>query len=247
MIAFKLLELGLENDILSVPKNSAAAYNRFIYYPDYLVRLPGSIPGLSRSDALWTNLRTIRQEPVYKGVFKTVWKSIWNGPRDPKYRFQDESVAEFTSRVATQDIADNLVSAILHGIYAGDIDRLSAMTLAGHVRDKNFGNEGFILANLRDANRTHYLDPYMAFESVTHKRPLDYGSKLRELIRDSIAISLKNGIAQLADGLAAALRKSKKVNLLTNSEVTAIGQDPMSSDLTVSEIEITVETAGRVS
>ena len=37
----------------------------------------------------------------------------------------DETIHEFVSRTLGKDVADNLISAVLHGIYAGDCRKLS--------------------------------------------------------------------------------------------------------------------------
>lgn len=42
---------------------------------------------------------------------------------------EDESVGSFLTRRFNKSLANNLASAVLHGIYAGDVDQLSAKSL----------------------------------------------------------------------------------------------------------------------
>lgn len=223
-----------------IRKDSVAATNRFVYYPDHLVRMPGPIPGASRSDSFWTNLRTVWEEPVFRGLFRTIWKSYWAVPRDrvgqQSAGDDDESVADLVSRIATRDIADNLASAMAHGIYAGDVDQLSAAALMGALRDMTY-KDGFaahVLALATNRLKIHPLDPQMAFQSVARQRPARFGQKLKEAVGNAPIMTLRNGISQLADGLGAALQSSNKVSLLTSTEVSAISREQNSSDLTVS-------------
>ena len=113
----------MDHLILTTDKNSVAAQNRFVYYPDHLVRMPG--PGTS----LLSNIINLLSEPVFKGVgwgsIKEYYKAVPKRPDD----VDDESIGSFTSRRFGSGPADNLASAIIHGIYAGDIYNLSARTI----------------------------------------------------------------------------------------------------------------------
>ena len=52
-------------------------------------------------------------------------------PMKPKRpdSMSDETVGSFLARRVDKRVADNIVSAVFHGIYAGDINQLSAKTL----------------------------------------------------------------------------------------------------------------------
>lgn len=117
--------LGLEDQILITPKSSAAASNRYIYYPDHLVKMPG--PGQDFYEVLWGLLT----EKVFKGVISGALFEHRREGSIPK----DESIGSFLERrFGTKKLADNIVSAVLHGIYAGDIYQLSAESLMGGLR-----------------------------------------------------------------------------------------------------------------
>lgn len=117
--------LGLEDKILITPKSSAAASNRYIYYPDHLVKMPG--PGQDFYEILWS----LMTEKVFKGVISGALFEHRREGSIPK----DESIGSFLERrFGTTELADNIVSAVLHGIYAGDIYQLSAESLMGGLR-----------------------------------------------------------------------------------------------------------------
>ena len=127
--------LGLEDDILITPKSSAAAKNRYIYYPDHLVKMPG--PGQDLYEILWSMIT----EPVFKGM---LWGMLSEHRRpNADNEIVDESIGDFLARrLGTTKVADNIVSAVLHGIYAGDIYQLSAKSLMGalHAQEQIYGS-----------------------------------------------------------------------------------------------------------
>ncbi|KAH8155131.1 uncharacterized protein LAJ45_00140 [Morchella importuna] len=110
-------QLGLESELLIIPKTSPAAKNRFIYYPDRLNQLPGDIASVILSFRL----------PVMKGVFSGMIGEPFRRRRPTD--IEDESVGSFLTRRFNKSLANNLASAVLHGIYAGDVDQLSAKSL----------------------------------------------------------------------------------------------------------------------
>jgi hypothetical protein len=78
---------------------------------------------------------SILTEPVFSGLalggmfeFRRPQRKTWPHYSDPAV--DDESVASFLERrLGGPDVGNNMVSAVLHGIYAGDINQLSARSL----------------------------------------------------------------------------------------------------------------------
>ncbi|KPI39917.1 Protoporphyrinogen oxidase [Cyphellophora attinorum] len=123
----------IRNHIIAYPPGSGAANDRWIYYPDHLVRLPGPKDGF-KLPALWNNIRSFITEPIWRGVFMGMLSEPTKPGRDPELK--DESVGEFLTRRFGSAVADNFASAVIHGIYAGDIYKLSvhtAMPLLSHL------------------------------------------------------------------------------------------------------------------
>ncbi|KAJ3472037.1 hypothetical protein NLG97_g11343 [Lecanicillium saksenae] len=92
---------------------------RFVYYPDHLVKMP---PTASIFDCLSEDLF---RECIW-GALGTVASYIMRRA-DGGIPDKDMSVAEWIRGITMGDtVGNNLVSAMIHGIYGGDIDRLSA-------------------------------------------------------------------------------------------------------------------------
>ncbi|OTB02335.1 hypothetical protein M426DRAFT_24813 [Hypoxylon sp. CI-4A] len=112
--------------------------DRYMYYPDHLVRLPSSALTL---DNIFHTIRSFLTEPIWDGVFKGLWHSQRKTLRQQQQQqdepvvvsnrreqlAQDQSVAEFVKGIFGSDrVVGNLVSGMMHGIYGGDAYKLSA-------------------------------------------------------------------------------------------------------------------------
>ncbi len=110
-----MLDLGLKP---SYPKDLP----RYLYYPDHLVKMP---PDASVFDCLTESLF---RECIW-GALGTVAAYV-TGRHRGAVPVPDLSVADWL-RLITRDstVGNNLVSAMIHGIYGGDIERLSARSV----------------------------------------------------------------------------------------------------------------------
>ena len=64
----------------------------------------------------------LKPPPVMKGVVRTLATEVL---RPKNITEKDESIYDFVSRRLSKDIANNLVDAMISGIYSGDIKKLS--------------------------------------------------------------------------------------------------------------------------
>ncbi|KAJ4303329.1 oxygen-dependent protoporphyrinogen oxidase [Kalmusia sp. IMI 367209] len=114
-------DLDLVDSVLVTKRNSPGAKNRYIYYPDRLQRLPsgGEPPNFVHILELW-------QSGLLAGAPYSLLEP-WRPKRSST--LNDESIGSFIERRVDKRIANNLLSAVFHGIYAGDIWQLSARTL----------------------------------------------------------------------------------------------------------------------
>lgn len=205
-------------------KNSVAAQNRFVYYPDHLVRMPG--PGTS----LISNITNLLSEPVFKGaIWGTIKEYYGAAPKRPD-DVEDESIGSFISRRFGPSLADNLASAIFHGIYAGDIYTLSARTIlpAQWETETKIGSvlQGFILQQqqvysgeqtsgndsskyLHSSGRRPVATEDVELMKHFNSRPAI--SDRLKAIRASSVFTFKGGIGELADRLEAKLMKNPRV------------------------------------
>src|SRR6266516_4077277 len=110
-----MAHLRMGPHIVATSARSLAVRNRYIYYPDHLVRMPGPVPGVGILRNLANNFSSLFTEPIFNGLFSGVLAEPSVDPR-PSY-VEDESVGTFITRRFRKPVAENLVSAFLHGIY----------------------------------------------------------------------------------------------------------------------------------
>lgn len=204
--------------------SSAAALNRFIYYPDHLVKMPG--PGQKISDMLWTVLT----EPAFTGLFR----SFYEPTRPPRPAdIEDESVSSFlTRRAGSPHLGDNLVSAVFHGIYAGDINKLSAKSLLAKLYhfEKVSGSVGEAFFDMRK-NR------YSWVSTADNDLRKEMAPKVEEMLRaltGASVFSFKGGIGTFTNVLEKSLRGNPNVQFRTNDPITSLEHDLESNSIQVS-------------
>ena len=231
----QLFELDLLDDVLMTSKSSPAARNRYIYYPDRLICMPTISRETLLSD-LFNTLKTLINEPIFENFLLELLKERWRrAPKANPFK-TDESVESFVTRRMGPEMANNIVSAVFHGIYAGDISRLSAQTLMGGMRiveQSDKGVSGGMFENLQMGISSMSTDSLLALESVAPQKSTEYWQFLKSLIKGASVLTLKRGLGQLPHALANALVKSGKVSILTKTEAAAIVRSPGTSDITV--------------
>ncbi|KAL4955372.1 hypothetical protein BDW69DRAFT_121246 [Aspergillus filifer] len=234
-----IIDLELENEMLLTSKDSPAAQNRYIYYPDHLVRVPSPQKGAAPLRQIVDLIRTLYREPLFRPLLWSILAEPWKRP--PENVPHDESVMEFVSRCFGPKVADNLASSVFHGIYAGNIDELSAGVLLRGLRDaeRNAARTllgGALIGWLRQAAQGETLfgvDDLSVMDTLIKTKSASHRNRLRELAKGTSTLTFKNGVAQLVETLTAALKRSDKVEILTNADVTGISQDEQTQDLTV--------------
>ena len=211
--AIQVRDLGLEDRILMTSKKSLAAQNRFIYYPDHLVRMPG--PGSS----LLQNISNVLFEPIFKGTISGALSEVTKPRRTGD--LQDESVGSFLTRRFGSAMTDNIVSAVFHGVYAGDIYKLSARAIVPSLWAIEWRNNSIMKGLLEQAFggmqpiATSDLDVIKTLQS----QPM---SDKLEAVKKSSVFTFKGGIGELADRLEAKLDESDNVLILENTDVRQI-------------------------
>lgn len=195
-------------------KNSVAAQNRFIYYPDHLVRMPG--PGTS----LLQNISNVLSEPIFEGTISGALSEVSKPRRSGD--LQDESIGSFLTRRFGSAMADNVVSAVFHGIYAGDIYKLSARAIVPSLWAIEWRNNSIMKGLLEQAFggmqpiATSDLDVIKTLQS----QPI-MSDKLKAVKKSSV-FTFKGGIGELADRLEKKLDENDNVLILENNEVGQI-------------------------
>lgn len=204
------------------------------------MRVPSANPNLGVFGNFWNNTKALITEPVFEEL---MWGMLTEQARpagEDAYRNQDESVADFVARRTSSKVADNVVSAIYHGIFAGDIYKLSAQTLMGPYRDLE-KNEKRVMSSFyelqRDGKRFIATDDMLAMHAVEHERPQDHWRSLSRLVQGSSVLTLKNGLGELVKELTARLKEMpEKVEVLTDTGISAISRNEETSELTVGRL-----------
>lgn len=229
--------------MITIPKTAPAARNRFIFYPDRLVKLPTPFSGSSISEIL-QSLSTLLTDPLFAG--------IWNLPKELSVParprgVQDESVGDFISRRFGKDLADNIASAVFHGIYAGDIYRLSAKTVMPWLwyLETVDRNEPSILLRvlfdlLHGIQRLPVTEVDHRFRStVSHHTipsPLPPIKRMPNgaVFKKISVYTFRRGVGQLTSALEERLRKDKNITIVKSTPVTGLTYNERSRKLSIS-------------
>jgi hypothetical protein len=186
--------LGIEDQLLVVPKSSPAAKARYVYVP------PGQIPDFA-------GLRVVGPSLLKKFLWPILRAPLWYALYKNAPGGQDESVDSFMSRVLGDELATALGSALMHGIYAADSRQLSARAAlpfwSSHDRKKFLQNPG------------------STFESDV-LQPLPNVGRLNAKLDHASAYSFKNGIETLAQALQHHLEARSNVQIFRESPVLSL-------------------------
>ncbi|KAF1984370.1 Protoporphyrinogen oxidase [Aulographum hederae CBS 113979] len=219
--------LQLIQDLRLIPEvqvssvRSPAAQNRFIYYPDHLVRMPHPSHGLVK------NIYNLITEPVFKGGLNAAINEWREEPRSTTVT--DESVGNFFSRRLGHQVTDNLVSAVMHGIYAGNIYQLSVKSLfpAAWFLEKEYGGVLKGLAQLRGEQATiqqkRMVPIAEEFGSGIHLEP-----DFRIALAHASVYTFQRGLGSLAETLKDRLVHKHNVQMKTNTAAQSVAYKPNS-------------------
>lgn len=146
---------------------------------------------------------------------------------------EDESIGSFISRRLGPDVVDRVVSAIIHGIYAGDVWQLSAKSLFP-MPWKDEVEAGSIMGGaaktMQEGPRT--TARATSFLTAMKSQPLEM-EYAQKMARSSV-FTFRNGLNQLVDTLADHLREKHNVRFLTNTKVQKVTYQEADQNVKVS-------------
>jgi len=167
---------------------------------------------------------SLMTEPAFKGLIPGMLFE-YSRPKRPD-TLRDESIASFlTRRTGSPAIGENIASAIFHGIYAGDIHKLSAKSLITRVW-KYEGQYGSIVKGIIGAARSNELD-LSARDAQLHKELAARlkGTGLLERMNWASVYTLKSGLEGLSDALAASFLDDPKVTFKVSAKVESLAME----------------------
>ncbi|KAL0068075.1 oxygen-dependent protoporphyrinogen oxidase [Marasmius tenuissimus] len=189
--------LGLKESLVTTPKTSPAAKNRFLYLPEVqdrgLIPLPSSLTSILTSPVRDLLLPNVLREPFKWG----------NRPAG----IQDESFDSFMSRRFGPSFARTFGSALVHGIYAADSRKLSVRAAFPSLWNAEERGLGSVVRG-------------MVLPSKTSPPLEDYNTgDVPDLVKDISVFSFKDGLGTITDALVRYLQKQPNVRLLADTSV----------------------------
>ncbi|KAJ3022450.1 oxygen-dependent protoporphyrinogen oxidase [Thoreauomyces humboldtii] len=226
-----IYQLNLQSSLITTSKTSPAAINRYIYKASTLHHLP-----TSPFDLL---LPWRKRSPILKGLLSTLLREPFVPPR-PK-SLADESIHSFVSRRFSKRMADDLVSAVLHGIYAGDARRLSVRSAMPFLWDAE-GKHGSVARGIL-APPTAAVSPVPSPAPVPGETAVRRGRESGDRARDDFVrdvqtkasiFSFKDGMQTLTEAIHRDLETKENVELVRGTvEGIEFGED--TCEVTLSE------------
>ncbi|KAF2724256.1 Protoporphyrinogen oxidase [Polychaeton citri CBS 116435] len=223
LLATRLIqELDLKKETIFTSKLSPAHRSRFMYYPDHLVQMPHPSLGVFNILALYL------REPIFKSSAWSMIKEIFVSQRDPGV--QDESVGDFISRRFSRDVAERLFSGFMHGVYAGDIWKLSAKSLLSTLWNAE-AQAGSVLKGMSQTPTSSKSDGTALVVANTTQREAAlikecttayWDPALASLLSRASVYTFREGLGQLTDTLARKLYESGSVTFKTSTAVKCI-------------------------
>ncbi|XXG94103.1 oxygen-dependent protoporphyrinogen oxidase [Hypoxylon texense] len=201
--------------------------DRYIYYPDHLVRMPGTQLSLKN---VVSSLRSFLIEPLWDGAFRSGMNMLANDGVDPDTDLaqlgealaRDVSVGEFLEEELGVDprVVRNLASAVMHGIYGGDVYKLSAKCtmLEDAVRTKR-------LPSRPDDVWIEHKDALLLADIIEGSPNKLVVKRLARQNRNKSLMVFEDGLISLVDGLVRDLEARDNVTIKTGSRITSLADN----------------------
>ncbi|KAG0236567.1 hypothetical protein BGW42_003222 [Actinomortierella wolfii] len=207
-------DLGLEGKVVPIPKTSAAAKNRFIYARNKLHMLPNSLMGLLTHPLVGPKVPRASMDLLTRAS-----------------GLEDESIEAFVTRRFGRGISDDLVSAMVHGIYAGDASKLSVRSTFPFLyhAERDYGSVVLGMLMGGGANVETAFDQALR-EVILAKMP-----NLKDFIAKTSIYSFKDGLQTLSDALEQQLLATGRVQIQKGAMV-----DHLDFDLTQRTVSVSI-------
>lgn len=217
--------LGIEDKMILVPKSAPSAKNRFIYFAGKVHKLPSSLLGF---------LRFAYTNPILKGSLSSLLKEPFR--RRPK-GLEDETIASFIGRRFSPIMAQNMLSAVVHGIYSGSIDKLSVRSTFKALWEYESKAGSVVAGLLRGVETMSPRD--QALQKALRAENPDIVSKMK----DVSVYSFTGGLSTLTDALTDELKRSANVEIMaeTCTSITRAPDGQMTLHLTGASAPMTFD------
>jgi len=165
-------------------------------------------------------------QPIFKGIISGVFRDFTQDERPSTLK--DESVGDFISRRMHPNIANNLLSAVFHGIYAGDIWQLSAKSLLSFQWNLE-GKFGSITRGLIQLERQkHRFLPKANLDLWKESNSLS--APFRKALGQASVFTLRHGLQQITDRLLERLSANPNITFRNSAAISTLSKLPDSDN-----------------
>jgi len=186
-----------------------SAQNRYIYTKKGLQKLPSSVFSL---------IRSIHKRPISL-IPRAILQDLLSTTEESRTRsIDDESIQEFIARRFGDGIGEELISGMVHGIYAGDYKSLSVRSSLFKPVWELERRYGGVIKGMRTSDKEQH--PSDMNEEDKLRKTLD-GQLLDDLVNCSVW-GLKGGLETLIVALRDWLAKKPNVILKSTESVESI-------------------------
>ncbi|CAH7685789.1 hypothetical protein PPACK8108_LOCUS20368 [Phakopsora pachyrhizi] len=208
--------IGLREAMIVIPKDHPSAKNRYIYSGAGLRRLPSSLADL---------VLTTFKQPTPK-ILQSLLRDMTRARDD--FEIEDESIKSFLERRFGGWIGEELVSGLVHGIYAGDYGQLSAKsTIFGPIWNLERRHGGVIRGLMSNHDDNNNRNSQRALEQEQELKRLKMA--IEPGLQNCSVWGLRGGLESLVKSLRNHLSREDNVVLMGHQEVTSILRNDQSS------------------
>ncbi|KAK9484905.1 hypothetical protein V1527DRAFT_442160 [Lipomyces starkeyi] len=197
--------LNMIDELIVVPKRSAAAKNRYIFYDGKINMIPYSVASI---------LKIYFSQPLFRGMLPEVLREPFRRNR-PKavVEANDESIGSFMTRRFGSRITERLISGAIHGIYAGDINQLSIKSILEYLwkREKTWGSVVPLWKRRKAPVSEESENPYAERHNEHLKELLEHNKEFMASLKDASIVSFRHGMQSLVDRLQEEILSSGNV------------------------------------
>ncbi|PFH48136.1 hypothetical protein AMATHDRAFT_49748 [Amanita thiersii Skay4041] len=215
--------LGLSKDLITTPKTSSAARNRFLHVPELgrgLHVIPSTPLAFASSNA-WPLTRVLLPavlgEPFRRWNRPLPSHPFLSGSAKGNQKYTDESVDSFLTRRFGEAFARVFGSALVHGIYAADSRSLSVRAAFPSLWEaEEAGGGSVLLGFLRKSRR-------QAANSGSDGEGYKIGD-VAEKMKNVSVFSFRDGMETLPKALEVYLEKQENVHIVRGRSVTGLSR-----------------------
>lgn len=210
--------------MFNIPRGEEGLPNQYIYYPDHLENVKLKMPTKNDSLATWVGaavniLHAALTRPIFKGAPTAFLNFVLGyGKRSPAGQASgavaDESIGDWLlRRTGRREPVDNMVGAMMHGIYGGDVWKLSVF--------QSPMQSMWLKDNLRGRGKLVFEKDLDLFQDLYYNGDAEYKKMVRNSMNFGL-IGFNDGFGTLTDAITRRLKTDSKVKFKLGEPVTDI-------------------------